>query len=300
MVSIFCFGITTIDLIFHVNRLPSEGLKYRTRNAAVEGGGCASNAAVAIRNLGGDVSVGTRIGTDPISELILRDLQSAGIRTELVNQAEGGMAPFSSVAIDAESERQIMNFRGLGLVEDTAWLDSLPKADAYLTDTWFAPGAKRILELARKSDVPGIVDGEPTADPDAFRCASHVAFSSQGLTHLTGETDMVQGLKAANERFKNWVCVTDGPNGVHIMDHGKVEHVPAFEIDAKNSLGAGDVWHGAFALCLAEGLCEIDAVVFANAAAALRCSCSAGRDCYPDRKQVEALLRDQHQSVASG
>ena len=70
---------------------------------------------------------------------------------------------------------------------------------------------------------------------------------------------------------------------------GTVEHGDS--LGNTGTLGAGDVWHGAFALCLAEGLMEEEACRFASAAAAINCTKLGGRKAAPDRAQVEEFLR---------
>ena len=67
-------------------------------------------------------------------------------------------------------------------------------------------------------------------------------------------------------------------------------HLPAFPVTAVETLGAGDTFHGAFALALAEGLAIAAAMRFAAAAAALRCTRSGGRTALPSRQEVMALL----------
>ena len=66
----------------------------------------------------------------------------------------------------------------------------------------------------------------------------------------------------------------------------------AFAVPVVDTLGAGDTWHGAFAVRLAEGADEAEAVRFASAAAALKCTRFGGRDGAPGRQDVEAFLRD--------
>ena len=69
-----------------------------------------------------------------------------------------------------------------------------------------------------------------------------------------------------------------------------VFHLPAFPVTAVETLGAGDTFHGAFALALAEGMEIAAAMRFAAAAAALRCTRSGGRAALPSRHEVMALL----------
>jgi sulfofructose kinase len=61
-------------------------------------------------------------------------------------------------------------------------------------------------------------------------------------------------------------------------------------LTAVDTLGAGDTWHGAFAVALADGLSEDEAVRFASAAAALKCTRFGGRDGAPSRREVDRFL----------
>jgi sulfofructose kinase len=69
-----------------------------------------------------------------------------------------------------------------------------------------------------------------------------------------------------------------------------VAHLPAFPVTTVETLGAGDTFHGAYALALAEGYAVDEALRFAAAAAALRCTRSGGRAALPSRQEVLALL----------
>ncbi len=102
---------------------------------------------------------------------------------------------------------------------------------------------------------------------------------------------MEKGLAAAaaNGAF---VCVTDGANDTRFQRGEETGRVPTFVVDAVDTLGAGDIWHGAFALALAEGRGEREAIRFAAAAAALKCTAFGGRSAIPTRDQVEHFLMD--------
>ena len=89
-----------------------------------------------------------------------------------------------------------------------------------------------------------------------------------------------------------WAAVTDGGNGVWYTGVDGVAHIPAFPIKPVDTLGAGDIWHGAFALAIAEGQEAVDGIRFANATAALKCMKPGGREGCPDRAAVLSFLKD--------
>jgi sulfofructose kinase len=87
-----------------------------------------------------------------------------------------------------------------------------------------------------------------------------------------------------------WCCVTVGAQGTLVARQGRIERVPAFRVEAVDTLGAGDVWHGAFALALAEGDDDTAACRFATAAAAVKVQRPGGRAGAPDRTETLAML----------
>jgi sulfofructose kinase len=132
-------------------------------------------------------------------------------------------------------------------------------------------------------------------DPALLQAATHIAFSADGLRGLTGERELSQGLSAMRTRTDAWLCVTDGARGVLVVEGAEISSVEAFEVDAVDTLGAGDVWHGAFALALAEGAAEREAVRFASAAAAIKVTRRGGRAGAPIRAEVSAFLSSRKQ-----
>lgn len=292
MATVLVIGVAVVDFVLAVDTLPTRADKYRAQGAQIVGGGCAANAAVAIARLGGDAHLGARLGDDALGDLILSDLRTEGVDVSLCQRGAGARSSFSSVLVDAQGERQIVNFRGEGLVTETAWIDAAPAFDVVLADTRWTAGAAHALEMAQARGVPGIVDAEAPMDDDVLHPASHVAFSRRGLEDYTGEADLQAGLRKVAGLLPGWVCVTDGANGAYWIEGGEVRHAPGFAVTVRDTLGAGDVWHGAFALALAEGQAEPDAIRFANAAAALKCKTFGGRKGCPDRAAVTQFLKE--------
>lgn len=291
MVSVLVAGLATVDFLFQVEEMPRRAEKYKARDAAIVGGGGAANAAVSIARLGGAASLLTQVGDDRIGDMILDDLAAEGVSTSLIAPCQGGQSAFSSVLIDANGERQIVNFRGSG-IDALPKLEDAPRFDAVLADTRFPALTKAALGHAKACGIPGVVDGESPIDITTLEDATHVAFSAQGLMDLAETDDLPNALISVAEKIAAWVCVTDGANGTHYIHDGSVRTIPAVPIEAIDTLAAGDVWHGAFALQLAEGASEEIAMNFANAAASLKCKSPGGRDGAPDRDATNRFMRD--------
>ncbi|HEY8595365.1 MAG TPA: PfkB family carbohydrate kinase [Devosiaceae bacterium] len=297
MTNILVAGSAVVDFVFMLDEMPRQPEKYRAREAAIVGGGCAANAAVAIARLGGHPQLAVVLGEDEVGEMIVAGLESEGVDCHAVRRVPGHRSSFSSVFIDAAGERQIVNYRDRELAETDAYLPEIGDMafGAVLSDTRWPIVAAHVMREARRRGVPGILDAEaPVAlAREALDLATHIAFSAQGLREYAGVEDLERGLHIASERTGAFICVTDGADGVFHLDGGDLVNTPAFQVKAIDTLGAGDVWHGAFALALVEGSREAHAIRFANAVAAIKCTRTGGRAGSPTRSEVEQFLKEQ-------
>ncbi|MDA7427949.1 PfkB family carbohydrate kinase [Primorskyibacter aestuariivivens] len=286
---VLVIGVAVVDYVFYMDRFPQAAEKYRAHDAWVVGGGCGANAAVAIARLGGAAHLSARLGADATAGMILADLRAEGVDVSLCDQS-GARSSCSSILIDAAGERQIVNFRGAGLTEEVDHIAGAPAVGAVLADTRWSKGAIAAMELAQARGVPGVLDVEAGADPAVLGPATHAAFSLQGLADLVpGDPDAALARVVADHG--GWACVTLGADGVLWRDASGEGHVPSPRVDVLDTLGAGDVWHGAFALRLSEGASETEAIRFANAVAALKCTRPGGRAGTPDRAETQDFLK---------
>ncbi len=177
-------------------------------------------------------------------------------------------------------------------------LAQLSSCDALLADVRWPQGAILALRAARAAAIPSVIDGD-VAERATLRSLAGVAeyavFSAAGLTCFAGAGDTESGLRQALALGARFAAVTNGERGVTWIEAGQpggLRRLPAFAVSAVDTLAAGDVFHGAFALMLAEGEAPATALRFASAAAALKCARSGGRDGSPCRDEVERFLRE--------
>lgn len=277
-----------------LDEMPRLAEKYRAKDSAIVGGGCAANAAVAIARLGGQAHLAARLGADAIGDMIINDLLREGVHCDAIKRFEGCRSSYSSVFLDREGERQIVNFRDMAISFDADWL--VPQlSHAFLADTRWPDGALALMQAAQTQGVAGVMDAEaPVMEAEAaIMAASHLAFSMQGLRDFCDDGDAEAMLRQAQAKTGAWVCVTDGAEGVFWLGYeGALLHRAAFNVPVKDTLGAGDVWHGAFALALGAGACEEMAIEFASATAALKCTRLGGRGGAPLLPELLSFLRE--------
>ena len=297
MPGVLCVGHAVQDFVFTVQEIPSRPVKHRATRFESVGGGPAATAAVAVARLGGRALLAARVGDDAAADMIVEELRGYGVDCSQVRRCRGCASSVSAVMVDAAGERMIVNHLDPALPDDPGWLPS-PRGvgvDAVLADTRWPAGAAAALAAARLAGLPAVLDADRPIPPDGalLREATHVAFSADALADYTGIADPARALERVARELSGWCCVTAGGEGVYVIEGDRARRVPAFDVPVVDTLGAGDVWHGAFALALAEGHGEVPAVRFASAAAALKVRRTGGRGGAPTRAELDEFLAAQ-------
>jgi sulfofructose kinase len=106
----------------------------------------------------------------------------------------------------------------------------------------------------------------------------------------TGQRDQVRAGRRLLEVGPDIVVITLGVEGCLCLWGDRVLHVPGFQVDVVDTTGAGDAFHGAFLYGLLQGWELERTAVFANAVAAINCTCLSGRAGLPSLSEVEAFL----------
>jgi sulfofructose kinase len=292
-----CAGMAVLDEVFRVQRFPAANTKARASAFVSVVGGCAANAAIAIARLGGTVELAAALGDplrDEIGDRILAGLARDRVICSGVMRVAGASSTISSILLDHSGDRVIVTHCDERLF--TAALDDphglVAQADAVLADNWLPDLVVPICAAARERGLPVIVDADRpmSARCELARLASHIVFSAQALRGTAGDDDLGAALARLGAHAQGFIAVTDGADDILWWGEGAVQRMPVFAVDAVDTLAAGDVFHGAFALALAEGRGEIEALRFAAAAAAIKCTRFGGGAAAPSRAEVEALL----------
>jgi len=294
MARIACVGITVLDRIWYLADLPKEGGKYVANNYTEVGGGPAATAAVAAAKLGANVDFIGRVGDDDTGSRLLAELESLGVNTRFTRIFKGARSSQSAVLVDASGERIIANYPSPDLPAEADWLQDIDFSqwDVVLADVRWHDGAKQALTLARQQGVTTVLDADITPQDIAELVAlsDHAAFSAPGLQRMTQIAEAESALKKAQTLTNGHVYVTQGKDGCYWLEKGALSHLPAFQIDVVDTTGAGDVFHGALAVGLAQNQPAQEAVRFASAVAALKCTRPGGRAGIPDCDQTRSFL----------
>jgi sulfofructose kinase len=297
---VICVGHSALDRVFTVDAWPQASAKVRANSLVEVGGGMAANAAVAVARLGGEAHFWGPVGDDSVADSMSAHLRAAGVDVRGLRRFAGLYSSTSAILIDARGERLIVSYRGTALEAPADWLqlDQVGAAGALLADVRWPQGSIAALRAARRAGIPTVIDAD-TAETATLQSlageAEYAVFSEPGLACFSGAGDIEGGLRRALALGARLAAVTQGERGVCWIEAGQpkgLRQLPAFAVPVVDTLAAGDVFHGAFALELARGKVPADALRFAAAAAAIKCSRPGGRSGSPSRDEVERFLRE--------
>lgn len=297
-VRLLSVGAFTLDTILRVETLPVHQGKFIATDGVQIASGMATSAACAAQRLGAAVSLWASAGDDAVGDRLVAEIEAEGVDCSLVRRVPGARSALAAILVDAHGERIIVPF-----YDDRAQADPeiLPVADlsafdAVLVDVRWPGAAAQALAAARAIGRPAILDAD-TAPLEVLErllpLASYIVASESAARIVCGQAlDPETACADLASRTDAFVAVTGGAAGSWWFDRPaqSVRHVAAPRIKAVDTLAAGDVFHGAFAVALAEAMPVEQALHFASAAAALKCLRFGGRLGAPDRAETLAMV----------
>ncbi|MER8692803.1 sugar kinase [Mesorhizobium opportunistum] len=291
-------GALTLDTILRVDTLPAHQGKFIASDGVQIASGMATSAACAAHRLGAEVSLWASAGDDPVGDQLIAGIEAEGVDCTHVRRVSGARSALASILVDAHGERIIVPFYDSKAQADP---EALPVADlsafdAVLADVRWPGAAALALKAARAAGRPAILDADtaPLAVVEQLLpLASHIVASEPAVRIICGQAlDLETACADLASRTDAFVAVTAGASGTWWSDRAGrgIRHVEAPRIKAVDTLAAGDVFHGAFAVGLAEAMPAEQALRFASAAAALKCLRFGGRLGAPNRAETLALV----------
>jgi sugar/nucleoside kinase (ribokinase family) len=235
-------GLCTIDVVQRVEDLPAPGEKVQSLSVDVAAGGPATNAAVTVAALGGSAVLLTALGAHPLAGLARADLAARGVEILDVAPDSAGPPALSAVAVrDRDGERTVVSRNAGDLPAALRWSpESLTgRVDAVLVDGHHPELALGVARWARGRGIPVVLDAgswKPVLDEllplvDIAACSAQFRAPGPGL----------------RDRGVPVVITTAGPAPVRWWTAEGSGEVPVPRVEARDTLGAGDVWHGALA-----------------------------------------------------
>ena len=254
------FGVVAVDNVVTVDRYPVPDTKVEMLGQQRHGGGLTGTALVAAARLGARAAYCGVLGDDELSRFTLRELEREGVDcTEVLRRP--GARPYSAIVIvdQATGQRTILYTRqGVVQRQPEEMSDELIGSCRVLfVDYTAGAGGQRAIDLAHTRSIPVVGDIERAfalGIPDLVRKIDHLIVGAVFGEQFTGETEPEQMVRALAGPDRACCVVTVGDQGCWYSEWGgDVRHFPAFQVEVVDTTGCGDVFHGAYAACIAWG-----------------------------------------------
>jgi sugar/nucleoside kinase (ribokinase family) len=266
-------GLTTLDLVYLVERPPSANEKIVAERQEVAAGGPAANAAVTFSHLGGRARLVTGVGSSIFARVAKDDLEAHGVEVADLASESGGQPPVASIIVSRPTGHRAVvsvSSRPFRLPGSALGADALGATPLLMVDGHYMELAIVAAQRARAAGARVVLDGgswKPGTEQllpfvDAAVCSNDFRPPGCGSAADTIET-------LAGARF---VAVTNGPEPVRYRAGARAGAVDVPEVPVVDSLGAGDVLHGAFCKYLLELDDPVAALRRAVSVAARSCS----------------------------
>ena len=300
--SIIVFGSLNMDLVVRTPRLLQAGETLIGSDFYTTPGGKGANQAVASAKLGIPTELVGRVGEDAFGLELLAELRAVGVGVEgvLVDATHSGVAV---ITVAATGENQIIGVFGAnGNVDET----DVERLKTKLSDTQLLllqleipiAAVKQAAQAAQAAGVRVILDPAPVPAeaiaslypfidilvPNEIEAGQLVGFAvnSPDTAAIAAEMLQQQGAKT--------VIVKLGAQGIFCATPDETFFVPAFAVEAIDTVAAGDAFAGGLAAALVEGVSLKKAVVWGAAAGALATTKKGAQAAMPDRPTFNAFL----------
>jgi ribokinase len=287
---ILVVGSSNTDMIIKLDRIPRPGETILGGEFATAAGGKGANQAVAATRAGGRVTFIARVGRD-----MFGDQAVAGFRQDRINvqyivrdpAAPSGVA-LIFVARDGENSIAVAGGANARLTPADVKRAKAAIASARLVVLQLETPLNTVTaaaQLAAKVGAAVILNPAP-ARPLPDLLLKHVFI----LTPNEHEAEVLTGIKVKDEAAASKAAAGLRARGAFVADGERTLTVPGFKVKAVDTTAAWDVFNGTLAVALAEGQKLMEAVRFANAAAAISATRLGAQPSAPNRREIESFL----------
>ncbi len=295
-IDVLGLGYAAVDELLYFDGYPQADSKMPVRRRERHCGGLAATALVAAARLGCRCAYAGTLGDDEHSRFVIERLAEEGVDVTHLRRLPDARPVRSTVLVDQTRHTRTILFDLNGVVcADTQWPreEVIRAARVLLVDNCGVEGMIHAARIAREASIPVVADFENAEDPlfpQLLALADHLILSRDFALKVTGEQDPVLATRGLWTRGRRAVVVTCGKSGCwYVSDQqpGIPSHQPALTVQAADTTGCGDVFHGAYAAALIRGETIPDAVRFATVAAGLKAARYGGQAGVPTRVAVD-------------
>ena len=242
-------GLTTLDCIYLSDRHLQPNQKIVAQDYLTAAGGPATNAAVAFNWFNNQGKLLTVLGQHPLSDLIRSDLQSYSIEIVDSNSQQAGSPPVSSIVVTSTTgERSVISINAVKTPGKRSQIppNILDRIDIILLDGHQIDLSLGVLEIAKSKSIPIVMDGG-SWKPGLEQVLARVDYAICSANFYPPQCDNTKEVfDFLQEQGIRRIAITQGEQPIQYLDRGRLDIIPVPVVKPVDTLGAGDVFHGAF------------------------------------------------------
>lgn len=272
-----CAGMVTIDLQYLIDTYPPQNMKVNAERFALATGGPAANAAVTFAHLGGRSHLCAAIGNHPFTAFMVQDFAAWGVEIWDLTPESTGLPPFASILTSKDNGlRTVAAYAAAAPIAAVAELPIIPveNFDILLLDSYQLPAACKLAAQARAAGITVVLDGGSwKPDLESLLEFVDIAICSADF-HVPGDENgnTPEAVFAyLSSRGIGQAAITRGHLSILYHDKQQTGEIPTVPVKVVDTLGAGDIFHGAFCYTFALQRDFIAALSQAAAVAARSC-----------------------------
>jgi sulfofructose kinase len=304
-IDILGLGAVAVDDLLYVAAYPPPDGKEQVIGRDRQCGGLSATALVTAARLGARCAYAGVLGDDELSTFVLNRLEQAGVETSCVQRSPNARPVHSSIVVDRRHGTRNIFYDLEGVVGASTRTPAslITSARVLFVDHIGVPGMVRAARLARRAGIPVVADFDDHRHRQFRRLlalADHLIVSGEFAGKLTGARSPAQAVRKLARPDRQVTIVTCGDKGCWYLAVGSssLQYQPAFKVKAVDTTGCGDVFHGAYAFALANGMALAARIRFAAATAALKATRAGGQTGIPSLAAVRKFLKHQSGSQA--
>lgn len=298
-VKIVGIGACVMDTLVTVPNFPKEDTKLQAVSSKVVGGGPTATGLVAARKLGEQTAYIGVLADDNGGIFLNKDFEKYGVCTDYVDVKSGYRSFASTIWLSQETATRTCvfdrgNLPSLHLRDEQKQL--IADSQILMVDGNEMDAAEEGCKVARENNTKVLYDcGGLYKGVERLLKLTDVMIPSEefSLGH-TGCTNVSDAAKKLYETYHpEVVVITSGKEGGIIYNGKGIERYPAFSVEAVDTNGSGDVFHGAFAAAMVKGYSYRDCCLFASATSAIKCTGIGARESVPEVESVLTFLQQR-------
>lgn len=273
-------GLSTVDIVYQIDQFPAANSKVAAQSQSAFAGGPATNAAFACAHLGGKATLVTVVGRHPLSSVVREELKTHSVQLADLNPDFDGVPAISSISVDKAGNRNVVSANAASVPVPPVQVDSelCRRAHVLMVDGHFMQACQAWAAEAQACGTQVVLDGGSWKDgtEELLKCVRTAICSAD--FRPPGCATAGDALRFLKDSGVANIAITNGPEPIEALSGQSSATILVPQVDVIDTMGAGDILHGAYCYYASLGRDFMDALTQAASIASESCRYAGTRE----------------------